>query len=372
MCKRYYSLATLAFFILLLASCKKDSEIFHVNDGSFASGGLSSSSNNIVLSSAHENDTVVTLSWAAASFGEKTISAYTLQLDVPSDTASWANAKNFAVGNNIQHYGFVTKDLNDLLTTMALPGGTASTIVLRIKADLPQYNGLASSIPSLYSNTIAVQVTPYSLSLFIPGAYQGWNPGGAPLLNPIAGKPGLYEAYEYMPGSGLQYFKYTNAPDWNHINYGDNGSSTSSGTVTGTFSTDGNAGGLYSADGGYIEVTANFSTNTWTTTKTTWGIIGDATPGGWSNDTQMSYDEVNQVWTVTADMKAAGSFKFRANNAWVIDFGVDGNGNLQYADNPFFGYTAGLNNLTVPSDGNYTITLDLHVSGKYNYSLVKN
>jgi hypothetical protein len=66
-----------------------------------------------------------------------------------------------------------------------------------------------------------------------------------------------------------------------------------------------------------------------------------------------------------------GSFKFRANGAWVIDFGVDGNGNLAYADNPFFGYNGNLNNLTVPSSGNYTITLDLHVSGKYNYTLVK-
>ncbi len=372
MCNRYYPFVSLAILILLLSSCNKESEVFHVADGSFASGGLSASSSNIVLSPDQDNDTAVTFRWTAASFGDKTISAYTLQLDVPSDTASWANAKSYAVGNNIQHYSFLTKVLNDVLTTMALPGGTASTIVVRIKADLPQYNGLASSVASVYSNTLAMQATPYSLSLYIPGAYQGWNPGGAPLLNPIPGRPGLYEAYEYMPGSGLQYFKYTNAPDWNHTNYGDNGSTLANGVVTGSFSTDGNAGGLYASDGGYIEVTANFNTNTWTTTQTTWGIIGDATPGGWDNDTQMSYNEADGVWTVTANLKAAGSFKFRANNAWVIDFGIDGNGNLQYADNPFFGYTAGLNNLTVPSDGNYTITLDLHVSGKYNYSLVKN
>ena len=54
----------------------------------------------------------------------------------------------------------------------------------------------------------------------------------------------------------------------------------------------------------------------------------------------MTYDEANQVWKVTADMLAGGSFKFRANNEWMIDFGVDANGNLVYADNPFFGYTA--------------------------------
>ena len=32
----------------------------------------------------------------------------------------------------------------------------------------------------------------------------------------------------------------------------------------------------------------------------------------------------------------------------------------------------GLNNLSVPSDGNYTITLDLHNSGNYTYILHKN
>ncbi len=370
--KRYNQLIWQALFLFVLASCKKEGEVFRVADGSFASGGLVASSDNVLLSSANENDTAITFNWPAASFGENTITAYALQLDVPADTATWANAKNYTVGNNVQSYGFVTKVLNDVLTTMALPGGTASTIVIRIKADVPQYNGSASSIPSVYSNTLAVQITPYSLSLYIPGAYQEWNPGGAPSLNPIPGHPGLYEAYAYMPGSGLQYFKYTNAPDWNHINYGDAGSNTVNGVVAGTFSTDGNAGGLYASDGGYIEVTADFNTNTWTTTKTTWGIIGDATPGSWDNDTQMSYDKANQIWTIKADMKSAGSFKFRANNAWVIDFGIDNDGKLKYADNPFFGYTAGLNNLTVPSDGNYTITLDLHISGKYSYSLVKN
>jgi starch-binding outer membrane protein SusE/F len=182
------------------------------------------------------------------------------------------------------------------------------------------------------------------------------------VLNPVAGKAGLFEGYYDITGSGIQYFKYTNAPDWNHINYGDGGN--------GSFSTDGAAAGLSVPNGGYYELTANLNSNTWTATATTWGIIGDATPGGWNTDTQMTYDATNQVWTVTAVMVANGSFKFRADDQWVIDFGIDGSGALQYADNPFFGYTAGLNNLTVPANGTYVITLDLHVSGKYTYSAV--
>jgi hypothetical protein len=72
-------------------------------------------------------------------------------------------------------------------------------------------------------------------------------------------------------------------------------------------------------------------------------------------------------------MVSGGSFKFRANNAWTIDFGMDpSTGKLVYADNPFFGYTPGLWNLSVPADGNYTLTLDLHNSQHYTYTIVKN
>jgi hypothetical protein len=357
----YITIAAVAF-----ASCKKEGDQYFLQDGNFAANALSASSSVIVLTSANENNNAVTFDWPAAVFGSKTAVRYTLQLARPADTSGgWVNAKKFVVGNNLLTYGFVVKDLNNLLNTMGLAAGTPNDIVVRIKADVPQYNGTESSIPAVYSNVLSLKITSYSLSLYIPGGYQGWNPAAAPLLNPVEGRPGLYEGFIYTPGAGAQYFKYTSHPDWDHTNYGDGGN--------GTFSTDGLAAGLSVPDGGYYEVTANFNNNTWTATKTTWGIIGDATPGGWNNDTQMTYDEVNQVWKVTVNMVSNGSFKFRANNAWTIDFGMDpANGKLVYADSPFFGYTPDLWNFSVPENGNYTITLDLHVSQHYTYSIVKN
>jgi starch-binding outer membrane protein SusE/F len=361
------SILYITISLVAFASCKKQGDQYFVKNGSFAANGLTASSTNIVLTAANENNSAVTFNWAAADFGKNTAVRYTLQLARTSDTSAsgWVNLKNFAAGNNVLTYGFVVKELNNLLNAMGLAAGTPNDIVVRIKADVPQYNGTESSIAPVYSNVLALKITSYSLSLYIPGGYQGWNPGAAPLLNPVEGRPGLYEGYIYMPGAGAQYFKYTSHPDWNHTNYGDGGN--------GSFSTDGLAAGLSVPDGGYYEVTANFNTNTWTATKTTWSIIGDATPGGWNNDTQMTYDEVDQVWKVTANMVSNGSFKFRANNAWTIDFGMDpANGELVYADNPFFGYTPDLWNFSVPENGNYTITLDLHVSQKYTYSIVKN
>lgn len=200
-------------------------------------------------------------------------------------------------------------------------------------------------------------------SLYVPGNYQGWNPASAPVLSPIPGQAGLFEGYVNVSGTGPQFFKYTNAPDWVHTNYGDGGN--------GTLSTDGKAAGLSVPEGGYYELTADLNKNKWTATKISWGLVGNATPGGWDTDTKMNYDPDKQVWTATLSLKQAGSFKIRANGAWAIDFGVDNAGNLQYVDNPLLPYNK-VNDLTVPADGNYTVTLDLHVPGKYTCSVVKN
>lgn len=352
--------------ILLLASCKKTGEQFDLQPGQFPATSLTATRTDFSLSPSTDNDTAVSFRWNAADFKGQPVISYTLQLDTPDDTAAyhWATAKSFPVPAQTLAYGFIGKDLNNLLNAMGLEPGMANPLVVRIRADVNQYNGASSTIVPVYSNAVTLQVTPYGLSLYVPGEYQNWDPASALKLAPVAGRAGLYEGYVNMPGSGIKYFKYTNAPDWDHTNYGDGGN--------GTFSTDGLAGGLSVPDGGYYYLTADLNTNKWTATPTSWGIIGDATPGGWDTDTPLTYDVTGKVWTVTADMVSNGSFKFRANNAWAIDFGIDNSGTLLYADNPFLGYDPTLNNLSVTESGNYTITLDLHDPGHYTYILHKN
>ena len=51
-----------------------------------------------------------------------------------------------------------------------------------------------------------------------------------------------------------------------------------------------------------------------------WGVIGDATPGGWTDDTNMTWDAVNGRFTVTLNLTAA-AFKFRANDGWDYNLG---------------------------------------------------
>ncbi len=86
--------------------------------------------------------------------------------------------------------------------------------------------------------------------------------------------------------------------------------------------------------------------NEYTYMANRWGVIGDATPGGWDEDTNMTWDATNEVFTVTVDLTAA-SFKFRANDAWSINYGGDLNALSQDGSN-----------FSVAEAGNYTITLN--------------
>jgi hypothetical protein len=199
---------------------------------------------------------------------------------------------------------------------------------------------------------INLKVTTYLpfMYLWVPGDYQGWNPSTAPQLGATVPDLLNYEGYVNVPAGGSFEFKMTNEPDWNHIAYG--------GDAT-TLSTSG--GNLKWPDGaGYYYVKANPTALTWSATKTTWAIIGDATPGGWGSDTPMTYDPVNNVWVINSVALSANSLKFRANNAWDINLG----GNLNKL-------SYGGDNIPISSAGNYKIVLDLSHPLKYTATLTK-
>ncbi len=54
--------------------------------------------------------------------------------------------------------------------------------------------------------------------------------------------------------------------------------------------------------------------------ENSWGLIGDATPGGWDNSTALSYDGDAGTYSGIIDI-VDGSMKFRKNNAWADQLG---------------------------------------------------
>ena len=51
------------------------------------------------------------------------------------------------------------------------------------------------------------------------------------------------------------------------------------------------------------------------------GIIGPAQAGGWDSDTDMTYDSTTGAWVAKGVALGADEFKFRANDAWAINWG---------------------------------------------------
>ena len=103
--------------------------------------------------------------------------------------------------------------------------------------------------------------------------------------------------------------------------------------------------------------------NVYTYSANSWGVIGDATPGGWSTDSPMTWDATNKVFTATIALIGSKQFKFRANSAWAVNFGGNGTGDGtadNYTNASTAPLSAGGHNLGVPggTDGTYVITLN--------------
>jgi hypothetical protein len=187
--------------------------------------------------------------------------------------------------------------------------------------------------------------------LYVPGSYQSWTPSSAPTIE-SAKFDEKYEGYVNFPDPNVE-FKFTNAPDWANGIFGDSGDGT-----TGTIASPGN--NFKVADAGYYRLKADITGATWEAVKTSWGLIGNATPGGWDADQDMLYE--NGVLTITLDL-VAGFIKFRANDDWAINLGDDSaDAKLEY----------GGADIAIGEAGNYTIVLDLRASSKYTYTVTKN
>lgn len=145
--------------------------------------------------------------------------------------------------------------------------------------------------------------------------------------------------------NGSNQFKFTPERNWD-ADWGDSG-------ADGTLDPGGD--NIELADAGYYKMNVDINNLTYTITNTTWGLIGSATPDEWNSDQDMTYDPVEKVWTITLSL-TAGELKFRANNAWDLDYGDnEGDGFLEQ----------GGGNIQVASGGTYTVTLDL---SDYPYS----
>jgi hypothetical protein len=290
--------------------------------------------------------------WTAADFGFDAGVNYTLELDKAGNNFAGA----VTVGSiNALSLGNITNDkINTILLTKDLPTDEFSNVEFRVVAKL----GSDPTLPVLTSQPVTLQIRPFLVTIVypqlqVPGSYQtpgAWDPTNNSTVIFSARSDDKYEGYIYYGITDAKY-KFTKGPSWD-TNWGDNGNDGS---------LEPGGSDIPLTEAGVYKLNVDLNALTHTHTKTDWGLIGSATPNGWDSDQNMTYDPATNKWSITLNL-TAGEIKFRANDAWDINFGDTGaNKKLEY----------GGDNIAVAEAGNYTIELNLGTA-IYTYKITKN
>lgn len=338
-------LFTLCLMSLVLFSCEKDEERLVLRPG--AAPTLAATENSVELTAETKGEDAITMNWTAADYGYQAAVTYTLQFI--AEGGDFEAAREVEATPNTTSRTFTVAEMNTLATQLGLAPNNEGTIQARVRSSV------AESVTPAYSNVVSFNVTPFLdiieyVSLWVPGSHQGWDPGTAPKVSSVNDN-GVYEGYVNFPEAQTN-FKFTPEPNWDNDFGG-----TSSGNK-GTLAE--KASDLQVSGAGYYLLKANTNQMTWEAIRTTWGVIGDAT-GSWDNDKDLTYDATEQVWKATLNL-SVGEIKFRANDAWDINFGDDNaDASLEY----------GAANIKIEEAGDYEVVLNLANPGNYTYSLTK-
>ncbi|MGI4021193.1 MAG: SusE domain-containing protein [Janthinobacterium lividum] len=213
-----FFLAFSSVLLMLFSSCKKDGAQVVSTVGS--AGTLTASTATPALSLATSANNAVTFNFAATPVtGYQAAVTYTIQIDKKGN--NFASAREItatAPSTNVS-----VAALNTVLLNMALPTGTSTQVDVRVKSLI------AANATPVYSNTINLTVTPYTLTsyIYVPGGYQGWDPTKVDvpsLASPTSN--GIYDGTVVVPVATTDFgFKITPAQSW-AVSYGAASSST--------------------------------------------------------------------------------------------------------------------------------------------------
>lgn len=224
-------------------------------------------------------------------------------------------------------------------TNIVMPGGTADAF----------YKIVFNDQTLAYSITLVRM--PYPDDLFMVGSIVGWDNNAAKKMKKLSA--GVFEIY-YQFGATDEFKFLPQLGSWN----GDWGRD---GANAGKIIQDGEQN-LTVPSAGFYRVVVDFTTMSYTVTKTDWGIIGSATPTGWDSDTNMTFVS-GYTWAVDITL-TTGEFKFRANDDWGINFGLGASaGTLQFNSS---------SNFPSPGAGNYHIEMKLDPVAGYTYTVTPN
>lgn len=290
--------------------------------------------------------------WSKANYNGDVAISYTLEIDV--EGGDFSSPESLGGTTGALQLSVSQETLNTACLSLGATPYTAANFDVRVVSS-------ASGFDLMGSNKVTITVNPFTTDLpkiAVPGNHQGWSPSTAPLLAASGFGQTDYEGYVALDGE----FKFvgpnsSGVYDWGNDDWGDDGTFSGMLALTGESNC--------TAVAGYYKINANTTTLTYTTTLTTWGVLGSATApvtggDGWANDADLTYDAGTKKWSVIINLVGGQEIKFRANNDWGLNYGDNGaDGSLE----------EGGSNIAVPSTGSYLLELDLSNPRAYTYTL---
>lgn len=276
------------------------------------------------------------ISWEKANYGNGAVVNY--EVVVTNNTSK----KSVSIGETSDSkLNLTNAEMNAFLAKAgAYPGQTYDFTVSLVSKAFTAYNDSAQ-------NTVTFKATPYDPNTvdinwkyaYVAVGYPEWDYTKAYLIGDPDGD-GIYKGWVQLEGA------------------------TSFAILDGKDVTKVLASNLPITDAkkGFVEISVDEDGNVAFSDIAKWGIIGDATSGGWTSDTELEYDSNTRLWTAVTILNDK-EFKFRANKEWAINYGIDG----ITQDGLIFGG----DNIKVQTAHAYIVTLNLTNAGKYTYSLTE-
>lgn len=342
--KKCYNIFIAALCAVILMACEKDEDRTVFLEGT--SPILSVSESSVVLTEANAGAEVVSFSWTPSEFGYSAAVSYSLQIDSAGNNFT---DPEIATGSGDREVALTVADLNSIVTKLGLLPDVADEVEVRVAAVI------SDQVEPVYSEVVNLTVTPYStfiepVYIYVPGAYQGWDPGSANALVSVEAN-NMYVGYvSFADPAGLM-FKFTPEKSWD-VAYGDGGE--------GKLSTSG--GDLAVPEVGTYWMEVDLNELTWSATPGGWAVVGNSTPGGWDVDTDMNYNDAENVWEIELPL-TAGLLKFRLDNTWDVNYGDN--------DTSDDLLNSGGADIPVTEAGTYVIVLNLTDEENPTYTLTK-
>ena len=263
----------------------------------------------------------VTFAWSAADYGVATQVNYSLEA---ATAAAPAKVVTITSGLTTTSAELTYDVLNQILfNDLELADGVAEDVVFKVGAKVGEYEKIYSNAITVSCKVTAAEKVYPKLTVAGSYAYNNWTPGKGQFVFDFEGTDIQYSGViDFGEDVSALNFKFVGEA------WGNNEYSVPSGEAQAAEAAELPlvAGGgdniaaytthrFYSLtlDKSAPKVIKNFSFNSL-------GVIGDATSTGWDADTDMQFNTEKQRFYVDVTL-ADGTIKFRANDAWDVNWG---------------------------------------------------